>query len=100
MRGAGAAYALAMACCPYCGKRATMKIVSSPDTVCFDHAVEFWTGLLVFAHDRADLCIKNEQVCSCPACREIGGPSLRARAIAAVGPPPPIRERFHLRLVS
>jgi hypothetical protein len=100
MRGAGAAYALAMACCPYCGKRATMKIVSSPDTVCFDHAMEFWTGPLVFAQDRAELCITHDQLCSCPACREIGGLSVRARAIAAAGPPPPLRERVRLRRAS
>ena len=41
--------------CAYCGQRATMKIVSIPEHVCFDHALEFWTGLLVYATDRQSL---------------------------------------------
>jgi len=32
-----------------------MKIVSIPEHVCFDHALEFWTGLLVYATDRQSL---------------------------------------------
>jgi hypothetical protein len=30
-----------------------MKIVSTPDQVCLEHALEFWTGLLVYATDRS-----------------------------------------------
>jgi hypothetical protein len=31
-----------------------MKIVSNPDQVCLEHALEFWTGLLVYARNRSD----------------------------------------------
>jgi hypothetical protein len=31
-----------------------MRIVSFPEHVCFEHAVEFWTGLLVYARHPSD----------------------------------------------
>ena len=31
-----------------------MRILSNPDRVCYDHGVEFWTGLLVYARDSSD----------------------------------------------
>jgi hypothetical protein len=39
--------------CAYCGQPATMTIVSSPDRVCFTHAMEFWGGLMVYAKERS-----------------------------------------------
>jgi hypothetical protein len=30
-----------------------MTIVSSPDRVCFNHAMEFWDGLMAYARERA-----------------------------------------------
>jgi hypothetical protein len=77
-----------------------MKILSCPDEVCFTHAIEFWTGLLAFACDRADVYMKHEQVCSCRWCREMSGASLRALAIAAAGPSPLDHECFPMRLAS
>ena len=32
-----------------------MKIVSIPEQVCFEHALEFWTGLLLYTKDRQSL---------------------------------------------
>jgi hypothetical protein len=59
-----------------------MKIVSNPEQVCFEHAMEFWTGLLDHVGDRGD-------------------PSdVRAIAIAVAGPPPVGREHFAVRLAS
>lgn len=77
-----------------------MQILSSPDAVCIDHAVEFWTGLLVFSHDRAGPCMRHEQVCSCRLCQEMSEASLRALAIAAAGPASPENARFQIRLAS
>ena len=31
-----------------------MQIVSNPERVCLEHALEFWTGLLVYAKDHSD----------------------------------------------
>jgi len=36
-----------------CGHPATITIVSSPDRVCFTHAMEFWNGLMAYAKERA-----------------------------------------------
>jgi hypothetical protein len=74
-----------------------MKIVSNPEQVCFDHAMEFWTGLLVYARDRSAPCVKLESVCACPSCEELGASYLRAIAIKAAGPSPPDHERFQIR---
>ena len=52
--------------CSYCERQGTLTIVSNPGTVCVEHALEFWAGLLEYA------CHQN----------------MRARAIAAAGPPP------------
>ena len=37
-----------------------MKIVSNPQHVCFEHAVEFWTGLLANAVFPLEPCVKQE----------------------------------------
>jgi len=87
-----------MTCC-YCGQRATAKIVSNPEQVCVEHALEFWTGLLMYATDRSD-CVKHERSCACRACEELRGSHLRSLAIAAAGPAPRDHERFPIRLAS
>ena len=89
-----------MMCCAYCAQEATMRIVSNPEQVCFDHAVEFWTGLLVYSRDASGTCAKQERLCACPTCEELSASHLRAAAIAAAGLPPAEHERFLIRLAS
>jgi hypothetical protein len=106
-----------MMCCAYCGEQATMKIVSNPEQVCFEHALEFWTELLVYTKDRSDPCVKHEPSCACQSCGELSASYLRARAIAAAseesiasyrrataiaaaGPSPEEQEGFSIRLAS
>ena len=75
-------------------------IVSNPEQVCLQHALEFWTGLLAYARDRRDPCVKHEGLCTCPSCEESSASYLRAAAIAAAGPSPGKQERFQIRLAS
>jgi hypothetical protein len=89
-----------MTCCAYCEQPATMTIVSNPEQVCLEHALEFWHGLLVYARDRSDNCVKHERLCACQSCEDLAAPSLRAVAIAAAGPSPRSHERFQIRLAS
>jgi hypothetical protein len=90
-----------MTCCAYCEQLATKTIVSNPDRVCLEHALEFWTGLLVYASDcRREPCVKGEALCSCRSCEELGALYLRAAAIAAAGPSPRYPERPRIRLAS
>jgi len=77
-----------------------MKIVSTPEHVCFEHAMEFWTGLLLYATDRSDPCVKDERFCSCRSCEEMNASQRRAIAIPVAGPPPRDHERFQIRLAS
>ena len=77
-----------------------MKIVATPDLVCFEHALEFWTGLLAYVRERSEPCLKQEGVCSCWSCREVSASYRRAIAIAAAGPPPRDQERLPIRLAS
>jgi hypothetical protein len=86
--------------CAYCGRPATMSIVSTPPQVCLEHALEFWTGLLAYATDRSEPCVRTEGVCPCWLCQESNASYRRALAIAAAGPPPPDHERFPIRLAS
>jgi hypothetical protein len=91
--------------CAYCEAEATMRIVSNPEQVCYQHAMEFWTGLLGYARDHSDPCVKDEPSCACWSCQELTASHLRdigiaesdeqanascirAIAIAAAGPPP------------
>jgi hypothetical protein len=76
-----------------------MKIISNPEYVCFDHALEFWTGLLVYGKDRSD-CVKDERLCTCRWCGELSAAQIRAMAIAAAGPSPKDHEHFQMRLAS
>jgi hypothetical protein len=89
-----------MLCCAYCEQEATMRIVSNPEQVCLAHAMEFWTGLLVYARDASDICVKQEQLCTCRACEELSASYLRASAIAFAGPAPLDHEYFSIRLSS
>jgi hypothetical protein len=89
-----------MSGCAYCGQQATMRIVSYPEQVCFEHALEFWTGLLGYARERSEPCVKHERVCSCWACQERSASYRRALAIAAAGPPPLDQEQSPIRLAS
>jgi len=83
--------------CAYCERPAAMKIPSTPEQVCFEHALEFWTSLLVYTHDHST-CVKHERWCSCAACEELSASFRRAAAIKAAGPSP--RELFLIRLAS
>jgi hypothetical protein len=74
-----------MTYCAYCGQRATTTIVSCPEKVCFEHALEFWTGLLVYARDVSE---------------DAKASHLRVAAIAAVGPSPGDHANFSIRLAS
>jgi len=85
--------------CPYCERPATIRIVAVPEHVCFDHAVEFWHGLMVYARDNSG-CVKYERLCFCTRCEESRMRDLRAAAIAVAGPAPRVRERVRMRLAS
>jgi hypothetical protein len=64
-----------MMCCPYCHQPATMTIISNPAQVCVEHALEFWTGLLVYAaKDHSDLCVGHERLCTCRSCATLKAP--------------------------
>ena len=95
-----AVYPASMMGCAYCGRQATMKIVSYPEEVCFEHALEFWTGLLSYAREHSEPCVKDERVCACWACLERSASYRRGLAIAAAGPPPRDQERSLIRLAS
>lgn len=85
--------------CPYCGQRATMKVVANPENVCFDHALEFWRGLLAFARDSKKSRTKPDRLYS--QRREVTGAARRrAIAIAYAGPPPGARDPAPIRLAS
>ena len=87
-------------CCPYCEKRAVLTIVSFPEQVCLEHALEFWTGLLLCAKDPPDPCVKHERLCHCRSCEAVHATSRRAMAIAIAGQPPGDHESFPIRLAS
>ena len=89
-----------MVCCAYCEQEATMRIVSNPEQVCFEHAMEFWTGLMLYVRDAVDTCVKEERRCTCRACEELSASYLRVIAIAAAGPSPRDHERSAIRLAS
>lgn len=77
-----------------------MSIISSPNQVCFEHALEFWTGLLAYTRGRSGPCVKHEMPCTCPVCEELTASQLRAAAIARVGRSPGDHEDFPVRLAS
>jgi hypothetical protein len=69
--------------CAYCEQQATTTIVANPEQVCFEHALEFWRGLLIYAGDRREdgCCVKQERLCSCPSCKELAA-EFHVRGIA------------------
>ena len=89
-----------MVCCSYCEEPATLRIVSTPEQVCLEHALEFWTGLLDYVREHSEPCVKHEGMCTCRSCEELCASYLRARAVAAAGPSPQDHERFQIRLAS
>jgi hypothetical protein len=98
--------------CAYCQKPATMSIPSSPEHVCDQHALEFWTGLLAYAVDHAERVKQKRpggierleremRSCTGRACEdESERADLRARAIAAAGPAPRALKVVPIRLAS
>jgi hypothetical protein len=83
--------------CSYCARPAVLKIVSTLEDVCFEHALEFWTGLLAYARDP---CVKHQELCSCEECEALRASARRAIAVSAAGPSPLNRECASLRLAS
>jgi hypothetical protein len=77
-----------------------MRIVSNPEQVCVEHALEYWAGLLLYAREHSDPCVKDERPCTCRACEELNASCLRAFAIAAAGPSPADHEGFKILLAS
>jgi hypothetical protein len=78
-----------------------MNIISNPGRVCVDHAMEFWTGTLAYSHARAGVCVKADQVCSCPRCVEMAEAFLKAAASKrAARPSPGDHEGFGIKLAS
>jgi hypothetical protein len=77
-----------------------MTIISTPDRVCAEHALEFWSGLLEYTRGRSAPCVKADQVCACPLCEERGAQHLRASAIKSVGPSPGDHVGFTMPIAS
>lgn len=77
-----------------------MTIVSSPDRVCLEHAVEFWTGLLAYTRGRSGPCVKQDMVCVCSLCEELTASQLRTFAIASADSSPADHADFPVRLAS
>ena len=89
-----------MTTCSYCHQPATTTIIATPQHVCFEHALEFWTGLLAYTHGRSAPCVKHKEVCSCPLCEEMDASFARSSAIQSVGASPGDHENFAVRLAS
>ena len=100
LSSASATILTVMICCPYCGEPATMKIVSNPEQVCLEHALEFWTGLLEYVRGRSEPCVKHEGSCTCRSCEELSASHRRTTAIAAAGPSRHEYERLPIRRAS
>jgi hypothetical protein len=90
-----------MTTCAYCHQPATHSIVANPHKVCYTHALEFWTGLLGYAHGLAEEpCVRGTAPCGCRACEELSLAQMRAFAIKSVGPSPGDHVGFDIRLAS
>ena len=85
-----------MTTCSYCDQPATMTIIANPSRVCAEHALEFWTGLLIYTHSRSGPCVKADRICSCALCMEMA----RCVAIKNVDPSPLDHEGYSIRLAS
>ena len=77
-----------------------MNIISNPGRVCIDHAVEFWTGVLAYSHARAGVCIKADEVCSCPRCLEMAEAFVKQEALKTAKASPGDHEDFRIGLAS
>ena len=78
-----------------------MTIVSNPERVCLQHGLEFWNGLLAHARDRRrDPCMKNEGLCTCLSCQELGASYPRAVPIEPIAPSLREDEHFSISLAS
>jgi hypothetical protein len=74
---------VAMAYCSYCDEWAVIDIPANPSSVCLEHAVEFWTGLLTYARQRSEHSSEPLKThAACAICKELS--ATRARAIDAV----------------
>jgi hypothetical protein len=94
-------YRAGMMSCAYCDQPASMRIPSLPDQVCAQHGLEFWSGLLLYARDRSDPCVKQQQWCNCRLCEESAAAFLRTTAVKAAGRSPQEKaEQFQIRLAS
>jgi hypothetical protein len=89
-----------MTSCAYCDQKATTKIISSPERVCLEHALEFWHGLMDYARDHSGPCTREEGPCACRTCEELAVAYVHTHAIAAAGPSPADGAPFRLRLAS
>ena len=90
-----------MTACAYCEEQATAIIPSNPEHVCVQHALEFWTGLLVYARDRRrDHCVKDEQLCTCWSCEELKAGYQRPVLTEAADRSHAHHERQAIRLAS
>jgi hypothetical protein len=89
-----------MTTCPYCHHPATMTIIATPDRVCVEHALEFWSGLLGYARGRSAPCVRNDEVCFCPLCEEHAAQQLRVSSIKSVGPSPGDHVEFAMPIAS
>ena len=70
--------------CAYCERPSTMRILSNPEHVCFEHAVEFWKGLLAYARHRTPPLL-HEPLCACQSCQELGASARKDIAAEAAG---------------
>ena len=89
-----------MVTCPYCQRSATVKVPSTPERVCIEHALEFWTGLLRYSSGRSGPCVKNERTCGCPLCEELTESPLRTVTAAPSGEASRDHEAFALPVAS
>jgi hypothetical protein len=74
--------------------------VSNPEEVCVEHALEFWTGLLLYARHPLEPCVKHEKLCGCRLCEELSASYRRTIAIARAGRSPVRAEHYPVRLAS
>lgn len=77
-----------------------MNIIAVPSQVCTAHAMEFWTGLLAYAHDRSGPCVKNERMCTCPLCQELTADQARRLAARTIGRSPADHADFTIGIAS
>jgi hypothetical protein len=65
--------------CAYCSHAALTQIPSIPHDVCGTHAIEFWSGLVAFARNRAESIESHEPLCLCWACNQLSASRMRSK---------------------